>query len=95
MNRIASEWHHCSSHGAVLMHIAANPHSTIREIADALCLTKRTVWGIIGALRRCGQIHVIRIGRSHHYYVNMDAAFLHPTITGVKLGALVGGLASG
>jgi hypothetical protein len=44
----ASEWYHCSSYGTVLIHIAAHPHSTISEIADALCLTKRSVWGTIG-----------------------------------------------
>ena len=95
MNGIASQWYHCSSYGTVLMHIAANPHSTTKEIADALCLTKRSVWGTIGALRQRGQIDVVRIGRNHHYYVNMDAPFLHPTISGVKLGDLVSGLANG
>jgi hypothetical protein len=75
------------------MHIAANPHSTIKEIAEALCLTKRSVWGTIGALRQRGQVHVVRNGRRHYYYVNMDAPFFHPTISGVKLGDLVGGLA--
>ena len=93
MNGIASEWYHCSSYGTVLMHIAANPHSTTKEIADALCLTRRSVWGTIGALRQRGQVHVVRNGRRHHYYVNMDAPFFHPTISGVKLGDLVGGLA--
>jgi hypothetical protein len=74
------------------MHIAANPHSTTNEIADALCLTKRSVWGTIGALRQRDQITVVRIGRRNHYYVNHDAPFLHPTISGVKLGALTRGL---
>jgi biotin operon repressor len=92
VTRTSSEWYHCSSYGTVLMHIAAYPHSTTNEIADALCLTKRSVWGTIGALRQSGQIHVIRIGRKNHYYVNLDAPFLHPTVTGVKLGDLLGGL---
>jgi hypothetical protein len=93
VNGIASEWYHCSSYGTVLMHIAANPHSTIKEIAEALFLTQRSVWGTIGALRQRGQVHVVRIGRSNHYYVNLDAPFLHPTISGVTLGDLVAGLA--
>jgi hypothetical protein len=93
LNRTVSEWYHCSSHGTVLMHIAANPHTTIKEIADALCITKRAVWGTVGDLRRGGQIRVVRIGRSHHYYVNMEAPFLHPTISGVKIGNLLKGLA--
>ena len=91
MTRTTCEWYHCSSYGTVLVHIAANPHSTTNEIADALCLTKRSVWGTIGALRQRGQIGVYRIGRRNHYYVNMDAPFLHPTVKGVKLGDLLGG----
>jgi hypothetical protein len=93
VNGIASEWYHCSSYGTVLMQIAANPHSTIKEIAEALCLTQRSVWGTIGALRQRDQINVVRIGRNHHYYVNMDAPFLHPTISGLKLSDLLSGLA--
>ena len=49
--------------------------------------------GTIGALRQRGQINVVRIGRNHHYYVNMDAPFLHPTISGLKIGDLLSGLA--
>jgi biotin operon repressor len=94
LNRTDSEWYHCSSHGTVVMHIAANPHTTIKEIADALRVTERSVWGTIGTLRRSGQIRVVRIGRNHHYHVNMDAPFLHPTITGVTLGNLLRGLTS-
>jgi len=94
VTRIVCEWYHCSSYGTVLVHIAANPHSTTNEIADALCLTKRSVWGTIGALRQSGQIQVYRIGRRNHYYVNMEAPFLHPTVKGVKLGDLLGHLGS-
>jgi hypothetical protein len=79
------EWYHCSSYGTVLMHIAANPHSTTSEIAEALCLTKRSVWGAIGVLRQSEQIHVYRVGRRNHYYVNLDAPFRHPTVRGLKL----------
>jgi biotin operon repressor len=85
-------WHHCSSHGTVLVHIAANPHTTTNDIADALCLTRRSVWGTIGALRQSGQIRVLRIGRQNHYYVNLDAPFRHPTVTGLTLGDFLGSI---
>jgi biotin operon repressor len=92
ISNIGTNWHHCSSYGTVLIYIAANPHSTIEEIADALYLTRRSVWGTIGALRAGGQISVVRLGRRHHYYVNMEAPFRHPTVKGVKLGDLLAGL---
>jgi hypothetical protein len=89
-----SEWHHCSSYGTVLIHIAAHPHSTTSEIAEALYLTKRSIWGTIGVLRQAGQLHVVRVGRKNHYYVNLDAPFFHPTVSGIKLGDLLAGLGS-
>lgn len=92
-NDNGSGWHHCSSYGTVLVHIAANPHSTVKEIAEALYLTRRSIWGTIGALRASGQISAVRLGRTNHYFVNMEAPFLHPTVTGVKLGDMLGHLA--
>jgi len=88
------QFYHCSSHGIVLLHIAANPNSTIGEIADALCLTTRSVWGSVGVLRRAGQIRHVRVGRRHYYHANMDAPFFHPTVKGVKISGLGEYLAS-
>ncbi len=82
---IANHWYVVSSHGAVLFYIAVNPDCTIREIADDMSLTQRTVWGLIGDLRRADMLTVRREGRRHHYTVNLDAAFKHPTLDGITL----------
>ena len=74
-----------SSHGAVLFYVAAHPQCTIAEIADELALTHRTVWGLIGDLRRAGMLHVHKDGRRHRYEVNLDAPFLHPSMQGYTL----------
>ncbi len=87
-----SEWYLVSSHGSVLFLIAARPGCTVEEIADWLHLTQRTVWGIVGDLRRAGMLKVQRDGKLHHYFVDPDGPFLHRTITGVKLGVVVGRL---
>jgi len=83
-----------SSHGAILFHIAVHADCTIDEIAEAMALTQRTVWGLIGDLRRAGMLHVRKQGRRHHYSVNLDAPFLHPTVNGYTLGAVIGQLAA-
>ena len=93
MARAVNQWYHCSSHGIVLIQIAANPDCTIREIAGGLSLTRRTVWGIIGDLRQRGMLNVRKNGRRHHYTVNLDAPFLHPSVTGYTLGDVLGGFA--
>lgn len=82
-------WSLVSSHGTVLFVIATNPECTIKNIADDLCLTKRTVWGVIGDLRRKNMLLVRKEGRRHHYSVNLDAEFAHPTIQGVSLGTVL------
>lgn len=82
---IANHWYVVSSHGAVLFYIAVNPDCTIREIADDMSLTQRTVWGLIGDLRRADMLTVRREVRRHHYTVNLDATFKHPTLHGISL----------
>ncbi len=79
-----------SSRGAVIFYIAVNPDCTIHEIADGMALTRRTIWGLIGDLRRAGMLQVRKNGRRHHYTVNLDAPFLHPTINGYRLRTILG-----
>ena len=85
-------WHHVSSHGTVLFCIAANQDCTIRDLSETLFLTRRTVWGIVGDLRRAGMLHIRKNGRRHHYSVNLDAPFRHPVLRGITLRQVLGKL---
>ena len=73
-----NNWYHVSSHGAILFCIAVYPDCTISDIADMMSLTRRTVWGVIGDLRRADMVTVRKAGRRHHYTMNPDAPFKHP-----------------
>jgi DNA-binding transcriptional ArsR family regulator len=89
-NRLVSvaandEWYLVSSRGSVLIYIATKPDCTIHEIADAMSLTCRSVRSILGDLRRAGMLNVRKEGRRHHYTVNLEAPFLHPTLSGFTL----------
>jgi DNA-binding IclR family transcriptional regulator len=88
------DWYHVSSHGAVIYCIAAAPDCTTKEIAEALYLTRRTVWGIIGDLRRAGMLRVRKEGRRHHYTVNPNAPLRHPTLKRFTLRAVLGDIAA-
>ena len=55
-----------------------------------MTLTRRTVWGVIGDLRRAEMLHVRKEGRRHHYTVDLDAPLLHPTLNGYKLRIILG-----
>ena len=85
-------WHHVSSHGTVLFCIAANQACTIDDLSKTLFLTRRTVWTIVGDLRRAGMLHIRKNGRRHHYSVNLDAPFRHPVLKGITLRQVLGEL---
>jgi DNA-binding IclR family transcriptional regulator len=89
---IENHWYLVSSHGAILFYIAVKPECTIKEIAEAMSLTRRTVWGVIGDLRRAGMLHIRKEGRRHHYTVNLDAPFKHPVLNGFSLRLVLGQL---
>ncbi len=87
------DWYLVSSHGSILFYIAANPDTTIKDLAEDFSLTPRTVWGIISDLRREGMLRVRKDGRRHHYAVNLDAQFHHPGgLKGRTLRTVLGGL---
>ena len=63
---------------------------SVQEIAIAVNLTERSVWGIIRDLRRQDMLHLQRDGRRHRYRINLDAPLLHPTIQGLTLRPVLG-----
>jgi DNA-binding MarR family transcriptional regulator len=89
-SHVQNHWYLVSSHGAVLFYVAVNPGCTIREIAEQMHLTQRTVWGLIGDLRRADMLTIERQGRRHHYTVNLEADFRHPIIKGLSLRSVLG-----
>jgi hypothetical protein len=89
-----NNWYLVSSHGAVLFLIALRPGCTIKDISQTMCLTERSVWGLIGDLRRGDMLNVRRVGRRHYYYVNLDATFEHPVLKNFPLRAILGDLVS-
>lgn len=89
-----NNWYLVSSHGAVLFLIALRPGCTIKDISQTMCLTERSVWGVIGDLRRGDMLNVRREGRRHYYYVNLDATFEHPVLKNFPLRAILGDLVS-
>lgn len=57
----------------MLFYVALRPDCTVAEISDGISLSRRSVWGTLGDLRRAGMINVRREGRRHHYSVNYGA----------------------
>src|SRR2546428_10948605 len=78
---IQNHWYLVSIHGAVLFYIAVYPECTIRQIADEMALTQRTVWGLIGDLRREGMVKGRHRGRGHHDTIQRAAPLGPPRLS--------------
>jgi DNA-binding transcriptional ArsR family regulator len=90
MVEVLDNWHCVSAHGSVLVYIAVHPDCTICDLTGALFLTPRTVWGLVGDLRRAGMLHVRREGRRNHYSVNLDAYLSYPGLQMLRLRGVLG-----
>lgn len=88
------DWSLLSAQGRVLFYIALCPCCSVQEIAVALGLTERAVWGIIRLLRDSEMLCLEKDGRRHRYRVNLDAPLLHPTIQGLTLRPVLGEVAA-
>lgn len=75
-------WYLMSSHGTVFFYVATHPDCTIKEMTEALFLTRRTIWGLVGDLRTAGMVEVRKSGRRHHYFANPDSRVHHPVFGG-------------
>jgi DNA-binding IclR family transcriptional regulator len=63
-------WRFLTNHATVLSYIAANPTARLRDIADRVGITERTVAEIVNELVRAGYLTKSRNGRRNHYEVN-------------------------
>ena len=83
------EWTILSNHGMVLLHLAANPDLTQRELAYALGITENRVGTIVKDLEGAGMVRVERGGWRNSYRVNPEAHLRHPTLSHIPLGRLI------
>jgi DNA-binding IclR family transcriptional regulator len=87
-------WTLLTGHGHVLVEIARNPESRIRDISAAAGITERTVQAIVADLEAAGYIARTRIGRRTRYTVNPDSLFRHSAQGGLRVGPFLDLLAS-
>lgn len=59
-----------TNYGLVLIHVAGNPDSTLRDISIAVGITERAILGIIRTMEADGLISSDKRGRGKHYRVD-------------------------
>lgn len=63
------EWGFLTNHARVLLCIAADSELRLRDLADALGVTERTAFGIVGDLTEAGYLVKEKEGRRNRYEI--------------------------
>jgi len=63
------EWSFLTNHARVLLCVAHEPGIRLRDIANTLGITERTVHGIVADLANAGYVLKERDGRRNHYEI--------------------------
>ncbi len=91
--RRRSEWTLLSNHGHVLICIANDADTRLRDIAARVGITERAVFGIVEDLEQGGIIQRVKVGRRNRYLINVDQPLRHDIESGHTVGELLGAVA--
>ncbi|MEO8555984.1 MAG: winged helix-turn-helix domain-containing protein [Actinomycetota bacterium] len=80
------EWTFLSNHGHVLVCLADEPHARLRDVADRVGITERSVMQIVRDLENAGYVVTERVGRRNRYKVVRSGRFRHPLEVGLRVG---------
>lgn len=82
-------WTFLSNHAHVLVCLAIDPESRIRDVATRIGITERAVTKIIGDLEQEGLLSRSREGRRNSYQLSLDKPLRHPIEAHRNVGELV------
>ena len=77
MTESPHNWTFLSNFAHVLICLAENPHSRLRDVADRVGITERTTFRLVGELEDAGILERVKEGRRNHYVINTDAHLRH------------------
>lgn len=84
-----SGWTFLTNHSHVLLLIARNPESRMRDLADRVGITERAVQRIIEELAEGGYVTITKQGRRNMYNVRGDHHLRHPVEAARTVGDLI------
>lgn len=83
-------WTLLTNHGRVLLLVARDPESRVRDLAEAAGITERAAQTILGDLEQSGYLTRVRTGRRNSYVVHREQPFRHPAEADHDVGELLG-----
>jgi DNA-binding Lrp family transcriptional regulator len=72
------QWTFLSNHAHVLVCLARNPDTRLRDVAGHVGITERAVQKIVGDLEAAGILSRHRVGRRNRYRLHLDRPLRHP-----------------
>jgi DNA-binding Lrp family transcriptional regulator len=87
------QWTFLSNHAHVLVCLAADPDSRLRDVAARVGITERAVQKIVGDLEDAGVIERVRSGRRNSYRLHLAVPLRHPLEAHRTVGALLSAVA--
>jgi len=84
-----SDWTFLSNHSHVLLCLHHEPHLTLREVADRVGVTERSVQRILGELEEEGFVVRQREGLRNRYRFKTNARLRHPIESHCTIGDLI------
>ncbi|MEY3034576.1 MAG: hypothetical protein RLZ86_1198 [Actinomycetota bacterium] len=85
-------WTFLSNHAHVLVCLATDPDSRLRDIAAEVGITERRVNGILADLEAAGIVTVFKSGRRNSYKIDRRARLRHPLESHKTVGDLLKGV---
>jgi len=82
-------WRFVTNHAHVLETIARDPTSRLRDIANTVGITERTVSQIVNDLVAAGYLTKTRDGRRNRYHVHEQLPLRHPQHRRHTVGGLI------
>jgi DNA-binding transcriptional ArsR family regulator len=86
---MGAEWSFLTNHARVLVCIAHDPGLRLRDVAEALGLTERTVFGIVTDLTDAGYLVKEKDGRRNRYRVQHHLPLRQPVGRQATIGELL------
>jgi len=87
---VAASWTFLTNHGHVLLAIADDPETRLRDIAARVGITERAAQLIVSDLEAGGYLTKEKVGRRNRYTVVRGRAFRHPAESGRGVDDLIG-----
>ena len=82
-------WTFLSNHAHVLVCLARDPDTRLRDVAVEVGITERAVIKIVGELEAGGVVRRIREGRRNHYEIDPSVTLRHPLEADRTVGGLL------